>query len=101
MAPGKSGLHARGEGERVMALESNSVEIAPEKRSPRTTFPPGGKRSSQDTSTGDTQTQFFLCLCGVSGSWCTQGLFESSECSWWAVAHQALLSMGFSIVNTT
>ena len=28
------------------------------------------------TSTGDTQTQFCLSLCGVHGSWCTQGLFE-------------------------
>ena len=26
------------------------------------------------TSAGDTQTQFCLSLCGVSGSWCTQGL---------------------------
>ena len=32
----------------VSGLSSNSVEIAPEKRSPRTTFPPGGKRSSQE-----------------------------------------------------
>ena len=24
--------------------------------------------------TGDTQTQFWLSLCGVSGSWCAQGL---------------------------
>ena len=35
------------------------------------------------TSTGDTQTQFCLSLCGVSGSWCTQGLFEPSEHLWW------------------
>ena len=35
------------------------------------------------TSTEDTQTQFFLSLCGVSGSWCAQGLFEPSECLWW------------------
>ena len=28
-------------------------------------------------------TQFCLSLCGVSGSWCTQGLFESSEGLWW------------------
>ena len=35
------------------------------------------------TYTGDTQTQFCLSLCGVSGSWCTQGLFEPSECVWW------------------
>ena len=35
------------------------------------------------TSTGDIQTQFCLSLCGVSGSWCTEGLFEPSECLWW------------------
>ena len=34
------------------------------------------------TSLGDTQTQFWLSLCGVSGCWCTQGLFEPSECLW-------------------
>ena len=33
-------------------------------------------------STGDTQTQFCLSLCGVSGFWCTQDLFEPSECLW-------------------
>ena len=31
------------------------------------------------TSTGDAQTQFCLSLCGVSGSWCTQGVLEPSE----------------------
>ena len=35
------------------------------------------------TSSGDTQTQFCLSLCGASGSWCAQGLFEPSECLWW------------------
>ena len=35
------------------------------------------------TSTGDTQTQFCLSFCGVSGSWCTQDLFEPSEHLWW------------------
>ena len=35
------------------------------------------------TSTGDTQRQFWLSLCGVSGSWCSQGLFEPSEHPWW------------------
>ena len=35
------------------------------------------------TSTGDTQTQFCLSLCGCSGSWCTQGLFEPPESLWW------------------
>ena len=33
-------------------------------------------------STGDAQTQFWLRLCGVSGSWCAQGLFEPSERLW-------------------
>ena len=33
-------------------------------------------------SIGDAQTQFCLSLCGVPGSWCTQGLFESSEHLW-------------------
>ena len=28
-------------------------------------------------------TQFCLSLCGVPGSWCTQGLFEPSERLWW------------------
>ena len=30
------------------------------------------------TSVGDTKTQLCLSLCGVSGSWCAQGLFEPS-----------------------
>ena len=34
------------------------------------------------TSTGDSQTQFCLSLCGVSGSWCTQGLFEPFKHLW-------------------
>ena len=31
----------------------------------------------------DTQIQFWLSLCVVSGSWCAQGLFEPSECLCW------------------
>ena len=34
------------------------------------------------TSTGDTQTQFWLSLYGIPGSWYTQGLFEPSEHLW-------------------
>ena len=34
------------------------------------------------TSSGDTQAQFCLSLCGVSGSWCAKGLFEPSEHLW-------------------
>ena len=32
------------------------------------------------TSSGDTQTQFGLSLCGLSGSRCTQGMFKPPEC---------------------
>ena len=35
------------------------------------------------TSSGDTQTQFWLSLGGVSGFWCAQGLFEPSKYLWW------------------
>ena len=34
------------------------------------------------TSSRNTQTQFWLSLCGVSGSWWAQGLFEPSEHLW-------------------
>ena len=34
------------------------------------------------SSSGDTQTQFCPSLCGVSGSWHAQSLFESSEHLW-------------------
>ena len=34
------------------------------------------------TPSEDTQTQFCLSVCGVSGSWCTQGTFEPSEHLW-------------------
>ena len=43
---------------------------------------PCGRPLLTHTSTGDTQTQYCLCLHGVFGSWCTQGLFEPSECLW-------------------
>ena len=43
---------------------------------------PCGRPLPTCTSTGDTQTQFFLSLCGVPGSWCAQGLFEPSEHLW-------------------
>ena len=47
------------------------------------------------TSTWDTYTQFCLSLCGVSGSWCTQGLFEFSECLWrvWVLILNTILPL--------
>ena len=44
---------------------------------------PCGRPLLTRTSTGGAQTQFCLSLCGVSVSWCTQGLFEPSEHFWW------------------
>ena len=43
---------------------------------------PYGRPLLSRTSAGDAQTQFCLSLCGVSGSWCAQGLFEPSELLW-------------------
>ena len=43
---------------------------------------PCGSPLLAHTSTVDTQTQFCLRLCGVSGSWYAQGLFEPSERLW-------------------
>ena len=47
------------------------------------------------TLTGDTQTEFWLSLCGVSGSWCTQGLFDSSERHWrvWGLILNSILPL--------
>ena len=41
------------------------------------------KSTGDPYPTGDTQTQFCLKVCGVSGSLCTQGLFEFFEHLWW------------------
>ena len=43
---------------------------------------PCGRPLSTCPSTGDAQIQFRLSLCGVPGSWYTQGLFEPSEHLW-------------------
>ena len=45
------------------------------------------------TCAGSTQTQFCLGLCGVSGSWCTQGLFEPSEHLWQCLIVNTILPL--------
>ena len=47
------------------------------------------------TSLGDTQTEFCLSLCGVSGSWCAQGMFKPSEHLWqvWGLILNAILPL--------
>ena len=46
-------------------------------------------------SAEDTQTQFCLSLCGVSGSCCAQGLFELSEIFWqvWGLILNTILPL--------
>ena len=43
---------------------------------------PCGRPLLTHTSAGDTETQFWLSLCGVSGSWCAQSLSEPLEHLW-------------------
>ena len=47
------------------------------------------------TSTEDTQTQFWLSPCGVSGSWGTKGMFEPSERLWrvWGLILNVILPL--------
>ena len=58
------------------------------------------------TSSRDTQTQVYLSLCGISGSWCTQGMFEPSEHLWqvWGLTLNVILPLlpscrGFSALR--
>ena len=56
---------------------------------------PCGRPLPTHTSTGDAQTQFCLSLCGVPGSWCSESLFEPSECLWqeWGLILNATLPL--------
>ena len=56
---------------------------------------PCGSPLLTHTSTGDTQTQFCLSLCGVSGSWCPQALFEPTEHLWqvWGLTLNMILPL--------
>ena len=48
---------------------------------------------------GETQIQFCLSLCGVSGSWSARGLFEPSEHLWqlWVLILNAILPVLLSL----
>ena len=56
---------------------------------------PCGSPLLTHTSARNTQTQSWLSLCGVSGSWCAQGLFEPSECLWrlWVLILNVILPL--------
>ena len=55
---------------------------------------PYGRPLLTHTFARDSQTQFWLSLCGVSGCWCPQGLFEPSEHLWW-VRHLILKEISY------
>ena len=65
----------------LMATSSKRAYVIPKSAAPRTSAP-AAVQCWPRTSSGDTQTQFCLSLCVVSGSWCAQGLFEPSEHLW-------------------
>ena len=44
--------------------------------------PPTLQQAIADPYLFKKHSQFCLKLCGVSGSWCAQGMFEPSECLW-------------------
>ena len=63
-----------------MVTSSKRAYAIPKSATPRAPVPVGPLLCC--TSTGDTQTQFCLSLCGVPGSWRAQGLFEPCKCLW-------------------
>ena len=65
-----------------MVTSSKRAYAIPRSAAPRAPAPAASPLLTR-TSTGDAHTQFCLSLCGVSGSWWTQGLFEPSERLWW------------------
>ena len=62
----------------LMATSSKRTYAIPPPRAPV----PAADHCQPHTSTGNSQTQFCLSLCGDSGSWCAQGSFEPSEHLW-------------------
>ena len=44
--------------------------------------PPTLQQATADPYLFKKHSQFCLKVCGVSGSWCAQGMFEPSECLW-------------------
>ena len=66
----------------LMATSSKWAYAIPRSTGPRAPSPAASPLLTH-TSSGDTQTQFCLSLCGFSGSWCAQGMFEPLERLWW------------------
>ena len=65
----------------LMATSSKRAYAIPRSAASRTPAPAAGH--CQTIPPQETLKHGSGYLCGVSGSWCTQGLFEPSECLWW------------------
>ena len=61
----------------LMVTSSKRAYAIPTSAAPRA--PASAAGTLQETL----KTQFWLSLCGVYGSWCSEGLFEPSERLWW------------------
>ena len=57
----------------LIVTSSKRAYVTPRSAAPQSPYPCGSLLLTR-TCAGDTQTQFCLSLCGVSGSWCTQSL---------------------------
>ena len=78
----------------LMATSSKWAYAIPRSTGPRAPSPAASPLLTH-TSSGDTQTQFCLSLCGFSGSWCAQGMFEPSDCLWnvWGLILNVILPL--------
>ena len=65
----------------LMVTSSKRAYVIPRSATPRVHAPVAGH--CRPVPLQETLKHFWLSLCGVSGSWCTQGLFEPSEHLWW------------------
>ena len=63
----------------LMVTSSKRAYAIPKSAAPRA---PALQQSTADLYLLRRHSQFCLSLCGVSGSWCTQGMFELSEHLW-------------------
>ena len=64
----------------LMVTSSNRAYVIPRSAPPRVHAPAAGH--CRPVPLQETLKHFWLSLCGVSGSWCTQGLSEPSEHLW-------------------
>ena len=65
----------------LMATSSKRAYATPSSAAPRAPAP--AAVHCRPTTPQETLKHSCLSPCGVSGSWCAQGMFEPSACLWW------------------